>query len=116
MTYQLVPPDYHQRNFAEKSIQTWKDHLIGLMSGTAESFPAHIWYQAMLQAERQLLLLRKSNVNPKISVYAYVSGPYNYNAAPFFFIGMDTLVYDKPKIRVVFEDHCSKGFVLVTAF
>ena len=42
MTYQLVPPDYHWRNLAEKEIQTWKDHFIGLISGTSGSLPAHL--------------------------------------------------------------------------
>ena len=40
MTYQLVPPDDYRCNLEEKSIQTWKEHFIGMMSETAESFPA----------------------------------------------------------------------------
>ena len=43
MTYQLVPPDDHRRNVAEKAIQTWKDHFIAALSGTANDFPLHIW-------------------------------------------------------------------------
>ena len=39
MTFKLVPPDDHCRNLAKKSIQTWKDHFIGVLSGTAASFP-----------------------------------------------------------------------------
>jgi len=35
MTYELVPPDEHQRNIAEKAIQTFKDHFIGVLSGCA---------------------------------------------------------------------------------
>ena len=77
MNYQLVPPDNHRRNLADKLIQTWKDHFIGVTSGTLESFPAHIWCQAIPQAKRQLLLLQQSNVNPKISAYTYVYGPHN---------------------------------------
>ena len=78
MTYQLFPPDDHRRNLAEKSNQTWKDHFIGVMSGKSESFPAHLWCQAIPKAERQLLLLLKSNMNPKISSYAHVYGPHDY--------------------------------------
>ena len=29
---------------------------------------------------------------------------------------METLVHDNPKIRGAFAGHCSKGFVIVTAF
>ena len=72
ITYHIFPPDDHRHNLAEKAIQTWNYHFIGVMRGTAESFPAHLWCQAIPQAERQLLLFRKSNVNPKISAYAHV--------------------------------------------
>eukprot|EP00804_Cyclotella_cryptica_P002412 CCRYP_004109-RA/>CCRYP_004109-RA protein AED:0.25 eAED:0.31 QI:0/0/0/1/0.33/0.25/4/0/631 len=40
MTYQLVPPDDHRRNIAEKAIQTWKDHFIAAISGTDAKFPS----------------------------------------------------------------------------
>ena len=43
MTYQLVPPDDHRRNIAEKAIQTWKDHFVSVLRGTAEIFPLHLW-------------------------------------------------------------------------
>ena len=52
MTYQLVPPDYHRQNLEEKAIQMWKCHFIGMMIGTAASFPAHLWFQSIPQAER----------------------------------------------------------------
>jgi hypothetical protein len=31
MTYQLVPPQDHQRNLAEKAIQTFKAHFISIL-------------------------------------------------------------------------------------
>ena len=77
MTYQLVPPDDHRRNIAEKALQTWKDHFIGVLSGTAETFPLHLWCQAIPQAERQLLLLQQSNVHPNLLAYAHVYGAHN---------------------------------------
>ena len=42
MTYQLVPPNDHRRNIAKKALQTWKDHFIGVLSGTADTFPLHL--------------------------------------------------------------------------
>ena len=50
MTFQLVPPDDHRHNLAEKVIQTWKDNFIGVMSRTAAGFPNHLWFQAIPQA------------------------------------------------------------------
>ena len=70
MKFQLVPPDDHRCNLAEKVIQTQKDHFIGVMSGTAATFPVQLWCQEKTQAEQQLLLLQQSNVHPKVSEYA----------------------------------------------
>ena len=57
MSYQLVPSDDHCRNIVERDIQTWKNHFVGVLSGTAATFPLHLWCQAIPQAERQLMLL-----------------------------------------------------------
>ena len=46
-TFQIVPLDDHHRNSAEKAIQTWKDHFIGVIIGTAADSPAHLWCQAI---------------------------------------------------------------------
>jgi hypothetical protein len=35
MTFELVPPDDHRHNMAEKAIQTFKDHFVGILSGCA---------------------------------------------------------------------------------
>jgi hypothetical protein len=43
MTYKLVPPEEHQRNMAKKSIQTFKDHFVGVLSGCAKTMPMHLW-------------------------------------------------------------------------
>jgi hypothetical protein len=60
MTYELVPPEEHRCNMAEKGIQTFKDHFVGVISGCAPSMPIHLWFQLLPQVERQLLLLRQS--------------------------------------------------------
>ena len=96
MTYQLVPPDEHWRNIAEKAMQTWKDHFVSVLSGTANNFPLHLWCQLIPQMERQLNLLQQLNANPKVSAYAHIYGPHNYNMTPFVPIGMEALVHDKP--------------------
>ena len=98
MTYQLVPPDDHRRNIAERAIQTWKNHFFSVLSGAASTFPLHLWCRVIPQAERQLLLLSHSNVNAHISSYAHVYGQHNYSAEPFVSIGIQSLVHDKPQI------------------
>ena len=116
MTYQLVIPDDYRHNIAEKSIQTWKDHFVGVINGIATTFPHHLWCQAIPQSELQLMLLRQTNINLKISTYAHVYGQHDYSTHPFFPIGMETLVHDKPRRRKTFAEHCSKGYVLGMPF
>jgi hypothetical protein len=36
---QLVPPDTHRQNFAERAIQTFKSHFIAILAGLDPSFP-----------------------------------------------------------------------------
>ena len=116
MYYQLVPPNDHLRNIAETEIQTWKNHFVGLISGTPATFPLNLWCQIISHAERQILLLSQGNLNPKISSYAYAYGQHDYNDAPFVPIGMESLVHDKPNRRKTFTEHCKKGYVLGTSF
>ena len=80
MTYQLVPPDYHRRNIAERAIQTWKNNFVSILSGTSLTFLLHLWCRIIPQAERQLLLLSHSNVNTHISSYAHIHGQHDYSA------------------------------------
>jgi hypothetical protein len=37
--YQLVPPDNHRMNLAERAIQTFKNHLKAVIAGVDETFP-----------------------------------------------------------------------------
>ena len=112
MTYQLAPPDDHRRNIAKKTIQKWKDHFIAEFSAVSANFPMYLWCRLIPQARKQLLLLRQSNVNPKIPAFAYLYGRHNYYAQPFVPIGMEAMIHDKTSRRKKFAQHCSKGFVL----
>ena len=94
MTYQLVPPDDHRRNIAEKKIQAWKYHFIAVCSGVSTNLPMHLWCRLIPQAEKQLLLLRQSNFNPNISAFSYLYGPHNYNAQPLVPIDMESMIHD----------------------
>ena len=115
MTYELVPPNDHRRNLAEKEIQTCKDHFIRVLSGMDNIFPLHLWCQIIPQSERQLLLLRQSYANPNISLYAYLYGVHDYNAKPFVPIGMETLIHEKPSKRKTFSENFVEAYCLSTS-
>jgi hypothetical protein len=115
MTYKLVPPDDHGRNLAKKAIQTFKDHMISMLSKCSPTMPMHLWCQLLPQIECRLLLLRQSKSNPNISAYAHVYGHQDYNCYPFVPMGMEALVNNRPHKRHSFAQHCKKLFVLGTS-
>ena len=115
MTYELVPPDGHRRNMAKRVIQTFKDHLVGVLSGCASSMPIHLWCKLLPQVKRQLLLLRQSRVHPNLAVYVHVYEQHGYNCHPSIPIGMEALVHNKPHKYLTDMEHCIKAFVLGTS-
>ncbi len=42
MQYQLVPPNDHRCNIAEKTIQVFKAHFISILCGADKAFPLHL--------------------------------------------------------------------------
>jgi hypothetical protein len=116
MTYELVPLEDHQCNMGKNSIQTFKDHFVGVLSGCASTFPMHPWCQLLLQVERQLLLLQQSRLHPNLSAYVHIFGHHNHNKHPFVTIRMEALVHNKShKQQTYAEHHYKKAFVLGTS-
>ena len=68
MQYELVPPDNHRRNKAERAILTFKNHFKAILAGVDPSFPMHLWDRLLVQAETTLNLMRMANAAPKVSV------------------------------------------------
>ena len=60
ITYELVPPHNHERNKAEKAIQTFKNHSVATLCGTDKDFPLYLWSDILRQTEHTLNLLRPS--------------------------------------------------------
>ena len=84
---QLVPPDTHRRNLAERAIQTFKSHFISILAGVDPSFPMSLWDRLVPQAVMTLNLLRQANENPTISAYQHVNGNFDYNKTPLSPLG-----------------------------
>ena len=41
--YQLLPPNTHRSNEAERAIRTFKAHFLSILSGVAPYFPRNVW-------------------------------------------------------------------------
>jgi hypothetical protein len=57
MQYQLVPPNDHRRNIAEKAIQVFKAHFISILCSVDKAFPLHLWDRLLRQAEHTFNML-----------------------------------------------------------
>jgi hypothetical protein len=50
IAYQLVPPHWHQRNAAKRTIRTFKEHFVAGLSSVEPYFPMHLWDRLLPQA------------------------------------------------------------------
>ena len=116
MKFQLVPPNDHRRNVAEKAIQVFKDHFISVLCGTDVSFPMQLWCQILRQAEHQLNLLRKSRVDPSKSAFEILYGKHDYNAHLFAPLGSAVELHVTPNKQKTWEEHTTSGFYLGIAW
>ena len=93
---ELMPPDQHRRNAAERAIQTFKGHFIAVLAGISDDFPIHQWDELLPQTILTLNLLRQAHVAPNISAYAYHNGSFDYNRMPLAPMGCAVQFHVKP--------------------
>ena len=77
--YERTPPHIHQRNVAERAIRTFKNHVLSGFATCDGEFPIAEWDRLLMQTELTLNLLRMSQVNKKLSAYAYLFGNFDFN-------------------------------------
>ena len=49
--YQLVPPNTHRSNAAERAIRTFKAHFLSILAGVAPDFSRNLWDLLLPQTE-----------------------------------------------------------------
>ena len=74
---QVVEPHNHRVNTAERAIHIFKDAFIAALATTDREFPLQLWDKLAPQVQDTLNLLRASRINPNISAYEALNGPYN---------------------------------------
>ena len=97
--YELTPTGLHRRNLAERAIQTFKNHFIAGLCSTHPDFPLNLWDKLLPQAELTLNLLRPSRIQPHLSAYAQLYGPFQYNSTPIAPPGIKVLLHERPEQR-----------------
>ena len=82
-SYQLVPPNVHRRNIAEKAIRTFKAYFMAILEVVDPEFPKFMWDNLLVQTEITINLLRQENLNPRMSAWEYYNVVFDYSATPY---------------------------------
>jgi len=114
-TIQLVPPNNHRRNLAERAIQTFKSHFIAIIAGVDDSYPMRLWDKLLPQTILTLNLLRHSNAVPSVSAYQYVRGTFDYNKTPLGPMGSTVQMHESRDIRGTWAEQSIDGWYLGTS-
>jgi len=112
---QLVPPDNHRRNLAERAIQTFKNHFKSILAGADDSFPMRLWDRLLPQTILTLNLLRQANAVPTISAWQYVHGNFDYNKMPLAPMGCSVQIHQASERRASWGVNSIDGWYLQTS-
>ncbi len=80
-------------NAAERAIQTFKDAFISALATTDSNFLLQLWDRLTPQVQNMFNMMRASCVNPTISAYEALNGPYDWNRYPLAPLGCRAVVY-----------------------
>jgi len=97
---------------AEQAIRTFKNHFIAGLCSVDKDFPIHLWDRLLPQAELTLNLLRGSRLDPTISAWAELHGPFDFNRTPIAPPGIRVLIHEKPSVRGTWAPHAVEGWYL----
>jgi len=96
---QLVEPHNKRLNAAERAIQTWKDALISVLATTDSDFPLQLWDRLTPQVQDTVNLMRASRIDPTMSAYEALNGPYDWNRYPMAPLGCKAIIYEDGDTR-----------------
>ena len=112
LEYQLVQPDIHRRNSAERAVRTFKNHFLSCLATCHKDFPIREWDRLIPQAVITINMLRNARVNPALSAYTYLNGVYNFNKHPMAPFGSKVMIHNKVNSRGSWEYHSDEGWYL----
>jgi hypothetical protein len=114
-TIQLVPPDNHQQNLAERAIHTFKNHSKAILAGVDDNFLMRLWDKLLPQTILTLNLLCQSNVAPTVSLWQYIHGPFDYNKMPLAPIGCAVQIHKSSEQQGTWVANTIDGWYLQTS-
>ena len=116
ITMQLVPPNSHRANKAERAIQVGKNHIIAMLCAVDPNFPIKLWDECLPQAEITLNHLLQYIPNREVSAWEGIHhGKYDFKAHPLAPFGIKVVILDTPANRTSWGSHGLDGFYLAPA-
>ena len=109
VTFQLITPQVHRRNAAERANQMYKNHLITELCTCDSRVPVREWNRIVLQASLTINHLRFSRRNQSSSAYAGIFGEFDFSSNPLASPGTKALIRIKPSNRHTFCTHAIDG-------
>ena len=109
-TYQLVTPNIHQKNIAERDIHTFKAHFLSVLAGLDPTFPKFLWDNLLVKTEITLNILRQATLNPRMSAWEYFNGAFDYAATPLGPIGCKIVIHATSNNGKSWDQRGHKGF------
>ena len=67
--YQLVPPNVHIRNVAERAIRIFKAHFLAVLAVVDPNFPKFMLENLLVQTELTINLIRQATLKPSMSAW-----------------------------------------------
>ena len=113
--FQLVPPNIHQSNAAERAIRTFKAHFLAVLAGVAPDSPRFLWGLLVPQAIIQINFLRQATLNPPISTWEFFNRPFDYDATSFGPLGQKVITHNKPGTRKFWDFRGNNGWSIGAA-
>ncbi len=75
-------------------------------------FPIQLWDKLAPQAQDFINLPQQSRINPNISAYETLEGPYNWNCFPLPSLGTKTIIYKGTDTRASWAPHGVDAWLL----
>ena len=108
---ELVPPDNHRTNPAERDIRTLKNHLVATLATTDPDFPINEWDHILPQVEMTLNMMRGSRTGEG-SAYQHIRGNYDFSRNPIAPVGTRVIILEDASRRGSWAPHGVRGFYL----
>ena len=109
-TYQLVRPNVHRRNIAERAIRAFKAHFLSILAGVNPDSPQYMWDNLLVQTELKINILRQATLIPRISPWEYYNGAFDYSATTLGTLGCKIMIHNTSNKKKYWDQRGREGF------